>query len=66
MSQSPGELGASRAQAASAAPESSDILWTVTYMRYPHQGERKAIIVTNQPGFCLCCLAGHMVWKENM
>ena len=43
--------------------ERAENLWIVTYMKYPHQGESKAIIMTNQPAFCLCCLAGHMVWE---
>lgn len=50
--QGPGSINSTR---------NSDTLWTVTYMRVPHLLESKAIIVTNQPAFCLCHLADHMV-----
>lgn len=49
--------------AAPMASESAENLCIVTYMKYPHQGESKTIIMTNQSAFCLCCLVGHMVWE---
>lgn len=65
MCQSLGEFGASRTQTISVAPESSDTVGC-NLQRAPHQGESNAIIVMNQPAFCLCCIAGHMVWGGSM